>query len=511
MVKSAKIVLFLGLFFLSLVIIADSMSKPIGHDEHMYCTAAALMSKGEVIYRDFSYVAQLPYHPTICAAIYKLFNTTHFLLAARSFSSACDILVVLLITYIFCVVLRHLPAASKLLGLAAAALYIFNPIVDYANGFAWNHDMVVLCVLSSFAIFITTDFRESPKYLRVAVIGALLTLATWSRMTTALIYIVFLVAILSKTQGKTKQKVKTLIPFLVASFAISIWPLIIFLMAPKALILNVLAIPIFNGEWLREVARIPGPSQVIFHSLTKPSYIILFALIAYFFVTIATLRKRIQSLDHTGLILSSVITVIFFVIAFIPPAMFEQYFAMPALFIIISFAYTMLHISRLNTAALLKKYLNVAYCIITASLILTVAYNVNIINRIPNLFKPQNLPPMQLHNISKDISNKIGEPKLILALAPLYALEGGCEIYREFSAGPFVYRIADLINDKSLEIVTGAGMTDLAELTKNSPPSAVILGTEPHGLEQPIYNALVKPEWKRINYPQQGIVVFYKP
>ena len=67
-----------------------------------------------------------------------------------------------------------------------------------------------------------------------------------------------------------------------------------------------------------------------------------------------------------------------------------------------------------------------------------------------------------------------------------------------------------MINEESLQIVTGAGMTDLTELTEHSLPSAVVLGTEPHGLEQPIYNAAVKPEWKRINYPQ-GIVVFYKP
>ncbi|MHC4757294.1 MAG: hypothetical protein ACYTE8_01425 [Planctomycetota bacterium] len=510
MVKAAKIALFLGLFFLSLVIVADSMTKSIGHDEHMYCTAAALMSKGEVIYRDFSYVAQLPYHPTICAAIYKLFNTTRFLLAARIFSSACDILVVLLIAYIFCGVLKHLRVASKLLGLAAAVLYIFNPAVDYANGFAWNHDMVALCVLASFTIFITTDFKETPKCWRFAFIGGLLTLATWSRMTTALIYIVFLIAILKKSPGTAKQKTQALLPFFAASFVISIWPLIIFFMAPKALILNVLAIPIFNGEWLREVAKIPGPWQVIFYSLTKPAYIILFALIAYFFVTIVSIRKRIQPVDHAGLILSSVIVVIFFIIVFIPPAMFEQYFAMPALFIIISFAYALLYISKLNSAALLKKHLNIAFFVITASLILTIASNLKIINRIPNLFKPQNLPPMQLHNISMDISDKIGEPKLALTLAPLYALEGGCEIYREFSAGPFVYRIADLINEESLQIVTGAGMTELTELTENFHPSAIVLGTEPHGLEQPIYNAAVKPEWKRINYPQ-GIVVFYKP
>jgi hypothetical protein len=509
MVKTAGSILFLGLFILSLVIIANSMSKPIGHDEHMYCTAAALTARGDVIYRDFSYVAQLPYHPTICAGLYKLFNTSRFLLVTRLFSAACDILVIVLIAYVYCNILGNLTVTSKLLALGAATLYIFNPVVDYANGFAWNHDMVILCVISSFLLLITTDFKESSKYWRVALISFLLTLATWSRMTTALIYIIFLVAIISNTPRNAKQRMKTLLVFLVMSFIVSIWPLIIFIMAPKAFILNVFMIPIFNGEWLREIAKIPGPSEVIFNSLTKPEYIILFILIAYFFITIVLLRKKLQDADYRNLTISSIITVIFFIIAFIPPAMFMQYFAAPALFIIISFAYPLSYLNKLKTTELVKKHLNIAYCVITVSVFLTVTCNFNIMNRIPKLLKQQELPPVQLHNISKNIFDRTAEPKQVLTLAPLYALEGGCEIYKEFSAGPFVYRIADYIKEESLITVVGAGVEDLIELTKNPPPSAVILGTEPPGLEQPIYQAAVKPDWEKVKYPQ-NIAVFFK-
>jgi hypothetical protein len=510
MVKVAGSILFLGLFILSLVIIADSMSKPIGHDEHMYCTAAALTAKGKVIYRDFSYVAQLPYHPTICAGLFKLFNTSRFLLVTRLFSVASDILVIVLIAYVYCFILSNLAVASKLLGLGAAILYIFNPVVDYANGFAWNHDMVILCVISSFLLLINTDFKKQSKYWRVAMISFLLTLATWSRMTTALIYLIFLIAIINKSPKTAKQRIKTLLAFLVTSFIVSIWPLIIFIMAPKAFILNVFVIPIFNGEWLREIAKIPGPYEVIFNSLTKPAYIILFILTAYFFITIVLLRKKLQDVDYRNLKISSIITVIFFIISFIPPAMFMQYFAPPALFIIISFSYPLLYLNKLKTTELVKKHLNIAYCIITVSVFLTVACNFNIINRIPKLLKQQELPPVQLYNISKNIFDRTAEPKQVLTLAPLYALEGGCEIYPEFSAGPFVYRIADYIKEESLITVVGAGAEDLIELTKKSPPSAVILGTEPPGLEQPIYQAAVKPQWETVNYPQ-NIVAFFKP
>ena len=49
MVKAANIILLLGLFILGLVIAADSMSKPIGHDEHMYCTAEELKTERKEI------------------------------------------------------------------------------------------------------------------------------------------------------------------------------------------------------------------------------------------------------------------------------------------------------------------------------------------------------------------------------------------------------------------------------------------------------------------------------
>jgi hypothetical protein len=506
MVKAVNIILFIGLFILSLIIAADSMSKPIGHDEHMYCTAAALIAQGKVIYRDFSYVAQLPYHPTICAALYKIFNSTHFLLIARCFSMVCDIFVIVLIAIIYRITLKSLPIASKLLGLGAATLYIFNPVVDYANGFAWNHDMVVMCILLCFVLFITTDFQKSSRYLLLALIGALLTLATWSRMTTALIYIIFLIAIWKKLQGNLRQKFRDLIPFIASTVIFSIWPLIILIMAPKAFIMNVSIIPIFNGEWLREIAKIPGPSIVIINSLTKPAYIILLILTIYFFTSIVLLRKNINEINYGNLILSSIITVVFFIITFIPPAMFEQYFAMPALFIIVSFTYPVFYLSKLSKHAMFKKHLNIACCIITISVILTVLFNTNILKRLPNLSKPQSWPAIELHNISQDIANKISEPKLILTLAPLYALEGGGKI----DPDPFVYRVADIINEDARAIVVGAGMEDLDELTDEFPPTAVILGTEPRGLEEPLYNAAVKPDWKRANYPQ-GIVVFFKP
>ena len=72
--QNVKILVVLILAILSLVILSNSMTKPVGRDEHMYCTGAVLLAQGKIIYRDFSYVAQLPYHPLLYATLLQHFQ-----------------------------------------------------------------------------------------------------------------------------------------------------------------------------------------------------------------------------------------------------------------------------------------------------------------------------------------------------------------------------------------------------------------------------------------------------
>ncbi len=216
------IVSLLVLVVLSIAIVANSMIKPIGHDEHMYCAGEVLLSQGKMIYRDFSYVAQMPYHPLICAAVFRLFDTSRYLLTARMLSAVCDILVLLSIVGIYQHVFKSYPVAGRLLGMAGAILYVFNPLVDYANGLAWNHDLVILCVVVGFWVFVSTDFERKRKYLRIAVMGSLLTIATWMRVNTSLVWLVFLVMLLFSIKGEMKKKLKAALPFLECTLIFSV-------------------------------------------------------------------------------------------------------------------------------------------------------------------------------------------------------------------------------------------------------------------------------------------------
>ena len=117
--------------------------------------------------------------------------------------------------------------------------------------------------------------------------------------------------------------------------------------------------------------------------------------------------------------------------------------------------------------------------------------------------------PIQLHKISQDIAEKTQEPKKILTLAPLFALEGGCDIYTELSCGSIVYRVGDRLSAWNREITRTVGPNGLAELVEKEPPSAAIVNVEMKFLEDDLIKMAVKPDWERKVY-ENGPVVYFR-
>jgi len=520
--KTVNILVVLILIVLSLAVFGNSMTKPLGRDEQMYCTAGALLAQGRMIYRDFSYAAQLPYHPLLCAALSKMFNTTHYLLVGRILSSFCDIFVLVCIVGIYRYIFKSFAITGMLLGLAAAVLYIFNPLVDYANGYAWNHDAVILCVVLSFWLFISTDFKQKSKYWRIAAIGALLTFASCMRITTALVELLFFVIIISQPAESIKQRFRTALPFLAAAAFVAIWPVWVIAQAPRAFFLNLVKIPMLYGQWLHEIGMVYNKFDLTLICLRQPGYFVLMLLAIYLCLMIVCLRRRLKIPDARALLLAALLPLTFFIIALIPPTMWRQYLAMPVPFLIISFALPLLYLRKLTDKTSISKHFKIAATLMTVCVLVAVIYYPVVLYRTSIVLVPERWVPIEIHKISEDIAEKLKTQnhvlsaaegsKLILTLAPLLALEGRSDIYTELSCGAIIYRIADsmLLSERSITHTTGP--KTLGELLKKSPPSAVILGAERGRLaflEAPL-QAAVKADWERKVY-ENGIVVYFRP
>jgi len=511
-VKIINILVILILIVLSVAILANSMSKPLGRDEQMYCTGSALLAQGKMIYRDFSYAAQLPYHPLLCAVLLKIFNTTHYLLIGRMLSASFDILVVVCIFGIYRHIFKSFAITGMLLGLAAAVLYVFNPLVDYANGYAWNHDAVICCVVLAFWLFVSTDFTQKSKYWRIAAIGALLTFASCMRITTVLVELLFLAIILSQPAETIKQRFKTALPFLIAAAAVSAWPIWVIAQAPRAFFLNLVKIPMLYGEWLHQIGMVFNKFDLTFACITQPGYFVLLVLGIYLCLITLYLRRRLKIPDVRILLLAALLPLTFLIIALIPPTMWRQYLAMPVPFLVISFALPMLYLRKLAGKSNVNIHFKITVALLGVCVFVAVTSYPVVLKRIPLVLVPERWEPIEIHKISKDIAERTKEPKLILTLAPLLALEGGCDIYTELSCGAIIYRAADSLSAFERNITHTAGLKTLGELLEKSPPSAVILNVERGklaSLEAPL-QAVVKPDWERETY-NNGFVAYFKP
>jgi len=509
--KVTNTFIFLILVALSLVIFANSMTKPLGRDEQMYCTAGILLAQGKMIYRDFSYPSQMPYHPLLYAALFRILNTTHFLLVARIFSCLCDILVAVCIVGIYWRIFSSFPISAMLLSTSAAVLYVFNPFVDYANGFAWNNDVVILCVVLSFWLFISIDFKKKSKYWRIAVIAALLTLATCMRITVALVQLLFFAVLLTQPADSIKQKFKTILPFLIAAAVVAIWPVWTIALAPRAFFLNLFRISILNNEWVHQTGMFHSKLDIIFLFLTTRGCFVLILIAIYLCLTVAWKRRKLTISNAPNLLLAVLLAFVFFIIALTMPITLEQHLAMPVPFIVISFVFPLLYLRKLNSDTGPNKHFEVARVLVIACAVAAVASYPLVLHRVPKLFCPQSWTPICLHRISEDIAEKTKSPKLILTLAPLYALEGGCDIYTEFSSGPFVYRVADYLFPSDRRLTHTVGPGNLRDLVEKSPPSAVILGVEFEFLEAPLFQMTVQPDrknWEERIYENGPLVYF---
>jgi hypothetical protein len=251
--------------------------------------------------------------------------------------------------------------------------------------------------------------------------------------------------------------------------------------------------------------------DLIFISLTTPGYLLLVVIAACLCVILVRQRARLTISNTRNALLAGLLAFVFFIIALIPLTMWKQYLALPVPFIVISFAYPLLYLRRLGSNTDPDRHFGMTFAVMAAFVFVSIASHTIVLQRIPRLLRPQTWTPIRLHRISEDIAENTKSPKLILTLAPLYALEGGCDIYSQLSSGPFVYRIADYLSPSDRRSVHAVGPETLKQLLEKSPPSALILRMEPKFLEVPLFRTaeVNRQSWEAKVY-ENGPTVYFR-
>ncbi len=498
---------YLGVTLLAGLLWVNAMNKGPSRDEQMYCTAGVLMSQGQGIYKDFSYVSQWPYHPALLSVIYRLTRTTHYLLTARLLSLACEVGTLLLILAIF----RHIFSQQKTLGtglgLGAAMLYALNPIVFMANGYAWNHPVALLAVMLSVWLAIKSPRRN---LITGGVQGAFLTLACAMRITTILVWGLFLVHWIWHTTDAREQKRQGLVGFLVCTGLLLLWPAYTLVCSPQAAWANLVVIPGLYSQWHHTQGTAHNKLDLTLMCLTALGYL---ALLICWAITGGMHRtcRRAESLtpNKTQRFLLCVVAA-FVLIAFVPPTMWQQYWAAPVPFIVLCLAIPLrtLHQHRSCHPGLWRTALG---SLILSTALAAWAMTLTLMAE-PLSLSPSQWPPLQMHAMAQDMVKQVKPPKRILTLAPLLALEGGAQIYPELSCGSVVYRVGDQLSPKIRATARVAGFQSVKEMLNDTPADAILVGTESgllKGLDQDLAK-YVPATWQKKDYPP-GITLYSRP
>jgi hypothetical protein len=81
--------------------------------------------------------------------------------------------------------------------------------------------------------------------------------------------------------------------------------------------------------------------------------------------------------------------------------------------------------------------------------------------------------------MGKTISNQgVDVQGPIATLSPIFAIEANLPVYPQFSTGPFLFRVGDLLTAEQRKHFVGTSRATVAELLDSDPPAAILAGFE---------------------------------
>lgn len=509
----------LVVIILSLVLFSRSMAKPVLDDEHMHCAAGVLLSQGKMVYRDFPYPGQMPYQPLFYAAIFKALKTTHYLLTARILTVFCDILIAVCIMGIYRRIFANNGFSGEIFGLAASVLYVFNPLISRSVGLAWNVDATILCAVLAFWLFISINFEQRSRYKLIALIGGLLTVATCMRITMGLIQLLFFIMILAKPAKSAKMRFKTVLPFLISTLIVLVWPIWTLLAGPHAFFLNQVTMPLHYAALIEQMGIVYGKFELLLISLSIPGGILIALITVFFVIAVVRHRHKSAAINSANFALAMLLALMSLVIVVIPPRVWIESFALPVPFLIICFAFALIYLKKCGSVEGSNKTFRLACLIFAACTVASVATNVPSLLKISKAtFEPQSWVPVQAHNVSLNIAEKNKSSRPIATLAAIYALEAGRDIYPELSAGRFTYMIAAAMSPTERRIANVISPRELKKRLKKSLPPVVIVHEKVRSIEKVLIR-VAKRGWPKQYYDEKlwerkvydyGLVVYFK-
>lgn len=490
----------LALAAVLVVLTGMAMRKDINHDEHQFVAAGALIAReGLLPYVDFPY-----FHVPGLAYVYAvLFGVTdRLLLAARGLAVAASWLMLGLLYAAPVGLLGRRPGLRLGVGAGAVVMLLLSTqTFRYTTGWAWNHDVPVLCMMGALWLLVRLcwsspvwggdelTWAQSAGY---GAIGLLMGSAVGMRASFALPALVFGLFLLPVGALSTRARWKPFFWFGVGSL-VGLAPAWYFLLRAPAEFMfgNFDYVRLNTAHYLASGGLAPGEEWRQKWEMTRDTMVVVWR--ANFALVLVTLIQGIRAVmwrwrQSPGALAGvDVGGPLLFLLTLIPVALVSGYAPTPMQIQYIYLVFPLLALLNLFFLVRDPRPGLGAALLLVAALYAASQATADLRESWAAAWQPQTWVVNRVHEQGEIIRQNVGIGRVI-TLAPIYPLEGGAAIDPGLVSGPFGWRVADLVDPATRAEMGIVGPEEMAARMLADPPDAILVGV--HGahaaLEPPL-------------------------
>jgi 4-amino-4-deoxy-L-arabinose transferase-like glycosyltransferase len=485
------------------LIFGKGIASSLNHDEEQFVGPAAMVAQhGMLPYRDFP-LFHMPNVTFAYALFYKLPMPFFW---ARLLNILCGFATVCIVFAYACGKLRAWTPGTRLAAAAgAAALLMFAPVFAAANGRTWNHDVPMLCSMAAIWMHITAARGGPRQWLWAAGSGFAFGLAAGTRLTYAPLAAPFVLSV-AFFNGSWRHRFASLCAFSAATIIALLPSLYCIWAGPEQFYFGNFEYPrlrLLDPEDTlgRKTIKVWRKARYFFKEVVRSNPAVF---LGFAFVTapvfVSRLRRR-AGRDFETLFYPLLLPFVFMG-CFAPTRYQYQYYSFLAPVLVMAGIHALSALEwrrlRLVTRGFLIA-LPLAAVVLGAD-----EYDGALMAR-----DLDNWVPFKVRARGEAMRAVVGGGK-ILTLAPVYALEGGLDVYPEFSTGPFALRFAHFVAPERRQKLHMVAQEELDDFLKNDPPAAVILGLEPDKAEKPLKDYVKRHGYQRADWKQEA-EIWLKP
>lgn len=467
-----------GLLAILLLLFVRAMARELNHDEHQFVAPPVLLLRdGLLPYRDYPFF-HMPNLVFVFAAIFA--TTAHLLLAARCFNTFCAALLLLLVFATAVHRFRAMQEMRWIIALSFALLLSLNPFFRFTAGRAWNHDLAVLTSVAALAAVLHSG-KSKRGWLWIGAGGVLLGIAIGTRLSFAPLVAPFaLLALLFPARGLGRISCLT---SLAVGLGIALLPAaLLFFDAPSQFLFgnftyNSILNPLyrhsmFPDEWVL-LRKFAFPVQ----QLLKSPCDLALAVGFIYFGLLPWWRAGWRNIaEHRETVALGFVLPFLFLGCLAATPSHRQYYYPLVPFLLLGNIYG---IAREGPWRSRTSWL------IAATLFASLLETIPDLPYTKTILQPAQWPVVTVHARAAQMRELLAEGR-VLTLAPIFPLEANLRIYPQLASGPFAWRTAAFLDNKTRATYRVLAPADLEQFLRSDPPSAILTSFEHREIELPL-------------------------